>query len=45
MLTKKIERLSAIMPAIDKMSGTLHLESWTEESTNIVFDKEETEKK
>ncbi|MEE1008097.1 MAG: cell division protein FtsQ [Agathobacter sp.] len=45
LLTKKIERLSAIMPAIDKMSGTLHLESWTEESTNIVFDKEETEKK
>lgn len=45
LLTKKIERLSAIMPSIKNMTGTLHLENWTEESTNIVFDKEENEKK
>ena len=38
-LTRKIERLKAIMPSLDGLSGTLHLENWTEETTNIVFDK------
>ena len=37
--TRKIERLKAIMPSLDGLSGTLHLENWTEETTNIVFDK------
>ena len=27
------------MPSLDGLSGTLHLENWTEETTNIVFDK------
>ena len=27
------------------MEGTLHLENWTEETTNIVFDKTESSKK
>ena len=40
-LTRKIERLKAIMPSLEEQSGTLHLESWTEETTNIVFDKSE----
>ena len=40
-LTRKIERLKAIMPSLEGQSGTLHLESWTEETTNIVFDKSE----
>ena len=39
LLTKKIERLSVILPQINGTKGTLHLESWTEETTNIVFDK------
>ena len=39
LLTQKVDRLEAIMPSIKDMNGTLHLESWTEENTNIVFDK------
>ncbi len=38
-LTLKVDRLEAIMPSLEGLSGTLHLESWTEENTNIVFDK------
>ena len=38
---REIERLKAIMPSLEGQSGTLHLESWTEETTNIVFDKSE----
>ncbi len=41
LLTQKIERLKAIMPSLEGSCGTLHLEDWTEESTNIVFDKSE----
>lgn len=43
--TQKIERLSEILPSLEGMAGTLHLEDW-EENTNIVFEKnvvEETE--
>ena len=39
LLTQKIKRLKAILPSVKDMSGTLHLEDWTEDSTNIVFDK------
>ena len=42
-LTPKIERLSKIMPSLQGLSGVLHLESWTENTTNIVFDKDEQE--
>lgn len=40
-LSQKIIRLSQILPKLDGMKGTLHLENWTEETTDIVFDKEE----
>lgn len=40
-LSQKIIRLSYILPQLDGLSGTLHLENWTEESTDIVFDKSE----
>lgn len=39
LLTQKIKRLKAILPSVKDMSGILHLEDWTEDSTNIVFDK------
>ena len=39
-LTQKVERISKILPSLEGMSGTLHLENWTEETTNIVFDKD-----
>lgn len=38
-LTQKVERISAIIPKLKGQKGILHLENWTEESTNIVFDK------
>lgn len=40
-LTPKVERMKSILPSLEGMSGILHLESWTEESTNIVFEKTE----
>lgn len=39
LLTLKVDRLEAIMPSVKGMNGTLHLEGWTQENTNIVFDK------
>uniref|UniRef100_UPI004055E5B3 cell division protein FtsQ/DivIB n=1 Tax=Agathobacter sp. TaxID=2021311 RepID=UPI004055E5B3 len=46
LLTQKVERLDKILPSIEGMSGILHLEEWSEENSNIVFEKtveEETE--
>ena len=43
LLTQKVDRLYEILPNIRGMKGTLHLESWSEESTNIVFEKVEEE--
>lgn len=40
-LSQKIIRLSYILPQLNGMSGTLHLENWTEENTDIIFDKDE----
>ena len=40
-LTPKIERVSKIMPNLEGLSGVLHMENWTENTTNIVFDKTE----
>ena len=40
-LSQKIIRLSYILPQINGMSGILHLENWTEENTDIIFDKDE----
>ena len=38
-LTEKIKRLEEIMPKLEGLSGTLHLEEWTEETTDITFKK------
>jgi cell division protein FtsQ len=38
-LTQKIVRLSVILPQLSGLSGTLHLELWTPDSTDIVFDR------
>ena len=45
LLTQKVERLTKIKPSLEGMDGTLHLENWTEETTNIVFDKNISKKK
>ena len=45
LLTQKVERLAKIKPNLEGMDGTLHLENWTEETTNIVFDKNISKKK
>jgi len=37
----KILRLSYILPQLEGMSGKLHLESWTENTTDISFEKDE----
>lgn len=45
LLTQKVERLAKIKQSLEGMDGTLHLENWTEETTNIVFDKNISKKK
>ena len=40
MLTQKVTRMTEIMPSINGIAGILHMESWTEESANIIFEKE-----
>lgn len=40
-LEEKVTRLQAILPQLDKMSGTLHLENWTENHTDVSFEKTE----
>jgi cell division protein FtsQ len=42
LLTQKVERLAKIKPELEGLNGTLHLENWTEETTNIVFDKKKS---
>jgi cell division protein FtsQ len=42
LLTQKVERLAKIKPELDGLEGTLHLENWTEETTNIVFDQKKS---
>ena len=41
-LEEKMRRLAAILPHLNGMSGTLHLESYDEETENIIFDTNET---
>ena len=41
LLTQKVERIKKILPELSGMAGTLHLENWTESTTNIVFEKAE----
>lgn len=37
--TEKVVRLSYIMPKLEGQKGTLHLESWTEDTADITFEK------
>lgn len=39
LLTQKVARLNEILPSLDNIAGVLHMESWTEESANIIFEK------
>lgn len=39
-LSQKVVRLSAILPQLAGLSGTLHLETWTPDATDIVFDRD-----
>lgn len=41
-LEEKIDRLLRILPQIDGMYGTLHLENYSNQNTDIVFEKEDT---
>jgi cell division protein FtsQ len=40
-LTQKVDRVEQILPQLDGESGVLHLESWSEENTTIIFDRDE----
>ena len=40
-LSEKVVRLSIILPQLDGLSGTLHLETWTPETTDIIWDRAE----
>ena len=40
MLTQKVARLKEIMPNLEGLAGILHMEDWSEESANIIFEKE-----
>lgn len=40
-LNEKILRMDQIFPKLEGLSGTLHLETWTETSTDIYFRKDE----
>ena len=38
-LNEKVVRLSHVLPGLEGQKGTLHLESWTEHTTDITFEK------
>lgn len=40
-VSDKVLRLSYILPKLEGMSGRLHLEGWTENTTDISFEKRE----
>ncbi len=40
-LSQKVVRLSIILPQLSGLSGTLHLEAWTPETTDIIWDRAE----
>ncbi|GEM_PF-1435772 len=44
LLEDKISKAAAILPQLSGMEGTLHLENYTEDTVNIVFDTTETGK-
>lgn len=39
LLTQKVARLNEILPNLSGIAGVLHMESWTEEPANIIFEK------
>lgn len=43
-LTQKILRLQHILPQLEGKKGTLHLENWTSETTDIIFDSKKSKK-
>lgn len=43
LLTQKVDRLNEILPMISGVEGVLHMENWTEETTNTIFEKIEVE--
>ena len=38
-LNEKVARLQEILPKLDKMKGTLHLETWSNDESDIIFEK------
>lgn len=38
-LTQKAIRLAAILPELSGLTGTLHLEAWTPDTSDIIFDR------
>lgn len=38
-LTEKLMRLPKILPQIEGMSGVLHLETWSEDTTDVTFER------
>lgn len=44
-LTEKMETLSVIFPQIEDLSGTLHMENWSKDNTDIPFEKNGKTKK
>lgn len=40
-LTQKVVRLSTILPQLAGLSGTLYLDTWTPDTTDIVFERDE----
>ncbi len=40
-MTAKLKRLKAILPSLEGQSGILHMESWTNDTTDITFEKKE----
>lgn len=40
-LSQKVVRLSAILPQLSGLSGTLYLDTWTPDTTDIVFERDE----
>ena len=43
-LAQKIMRLQYILPQLEGKRGTLHLENWTSETTDIIFDPKKSKK-
>lgn len=40
-MKEKLETLSVIFPEVEAMSGTIHMENWSEDNTDVPFEKRE----